>query len=463
MCGVVAVLDGSEEVLARGVRASLHRGPDAGGTLVRRRVALGHTRLSILDLDARSNQPFVYGRIALSYNGELWNYRELRAELKRAGKAFTTDGDTEVVAAALETWGADALPRMNGMFALAWTDGDSGTLWLARDRFGEIPLHYSPGPPFVAASELKVLRAMGARLFFDVPPGGMVVVERGGRLQRHLRWYDPPAEPIAVSAHEARLGVYERLMAGATERAISDVPVCTLLSGGIDSAAVAFHLKRELPGLVCYTAVLDKKSRDLRCAREVAEALKLELVEVQVAPPTPDDLARVVDIIEMPHKAQVEIGWACLVLAERMRADGFRVTFSGEGSDELWASYGFGYHGVQARGWHTYRKQLFLEQHRKNFARCNKVFMAHGVECRLPFLHPPLVEYALSLPAGVVREGAARPKAVLQEGFRGLLPDSVVDRPKVAFQDGMGLKDIIAKTLASPRAFYAAEFKRRYA
>ena len=123
----------------------------------------------------------------------------------------------------------------------------------------------------------------------------------------------------------------------------------------------------------------------------------IELREVMIPLPSSADLSTVIRCIEMDCKAQVEIGWPCLRLAQAMRADGFKVTYSGEGSDELWASYGFAYHALKTQDWHAYRKDLFLSQARKNFARCNKVFMAHCVECRLPFLNTALVEYALSL------------------------------------------------------------------
>ena len=144
-----------------------------------------------------------------------------------------------------------------------------------------------------------------------------------------------------------------------------------------------------------------------------------------------------------------------------MRDDGFKVTFSGEGSDELWASYGFAYHALQTQDWHEYRKGLFLAQHRKNFARCNKVFMAHGVECRLPFLSTPLVERALSLPRAAVRDGR-REKAVIQDAYAGRLPELVTRRAKVAFQDGTGVKRAAAAIVGDPRGFYARAFEDAY-
>jgi asparagine synthase (glutamine-hydrolysing) len=225
-------------------------------------------------------------------------------------------------------------------------------------------------------------------------------------------------------------------------------------------------------------------------------------VEVPVPLPTRRDLADVVRRIEMPYKAQVEIGWPCLHLAREMQASGFKVSFSGEGSDELWASYGFSYHVLsrtfsgrkvfggpaaewneeQERTWCEYRRGLFTAQHAKNFARCNKVFMAHGVECRLPFLHTELVEFALSVPVDVtvVRNagrGPSKQKAVMYEAWDGLVPDEIVRRHKVAFQDGLGLKDAIACEFGwddtgrrasggdngSARAFYNEIFKEVYA
>lgn len=461
MCGVAAAYGPVD--LAPAVAALQHRGPDASGCLRHGQVTLGHTRLAILDLDPRSDQPFTYGAVRLSYNGELWNYRQLRADLQQHGCRFATTGDTEVVAAALDRWGPEALPRLEGMFAIAWTTGDGGRLWLARDRFGETPLHYArhPAGGWAAASELKALHALGipASAATDVGPGGLVALDTGREV---TRWYLPPITPARTTREEAAPRLRQLLDQGVAARAISDVPVCTLLSGGIDSAAVAAGLVDHLGVVTAYTAVYDPKARDLRCAREVADHLSIPLVEVKVEAPTVPDLARVVRTIELDSKAQVEIGWPCLQLADAMHVDGFKVTFSGEGSDELWASYGFAYHALRAQDWHRYRRDLFLTQARRNFVRANKVFLAKGVECRLPFLQTNLVEYALSLPQQAVQDGRARPKAVLQDAYADRLPASVVRRPKVAFQDGMGIKQAIAEVVANPKRVYRAELQRAY-
>lgn len=458
MCGIVG---GFTDSIQPGIDALAHRGPDAQGDIRVGQVRLGHTRLAIQDLDPRSDQPFHFGNVYLIFNGEIWNWRALRTELEGAGIRFQTQGDTELVAAALDTWGIDALNRLNGMFAIAWTlDGE--TLYLARDRFGEIPLHIACQKPFLFASELKALVALGAHpaSFADLQPGYYAVVT--ARNIQHVQYYLPPIDPILTSRPDAARHLHTLLHDAVTERTIADVPVCTLLSGGIDSSIIAYFAKQVFPQLVAYTAVYNPRSADLRSAREVAAQIGVELREIAVPVPSSADLRSVIEHIEMPYKAQVEIGWPCLYLARAMRADGFKVTFSGEGSDELWASYGFAYHALQKQGWHVYRRDLFLTQARKNFPRSNKIFMAHSIECRLPFLNPSVVEYALSLPQIVVQDGRSRPKAVLQDAFVGCLPDYVTRRPKVAFQDGMGIKVAIAQSYPNPKRFYDAEYKSLY-
>lgn len=459
MCGIVASIAGNEMFgpdVSAGVMASAHRGPDASGVVTVGGVTLGHTRLAIVDLDSRSDQPFRFGRTTVSFNGEIWNYKAVRRSLAAHGLKFRTDGDTEVVAAVLDTQGVVGLADLNGMFAIAWTHDDD-QLWLTRDRFGEIPLHVTPSG---AASEVKVLSAAGLGAPEWVTPG--TVVKLGNGRREDVVWHENSAREVRTSFDGAAALVKWLLRRGVEDRTMADVPVCTLLSGGLDSSAVAWCAKQVMPQLVAYTAVQDEKSPDLRAARLAAEAIGCELREVKIPVPTRADLAATVEAIELPHKAQVEIGWACLVLAKRIREDGFKVVFSGEGSDELWGSYGFSYHGIARDGWTKYRRDSFLLQHRKNFARCNKAFMTAGVECRLPFLHPELVDFAWSLPQDAVRRGS-RPKAVLEEAFRSVLPAKIVDRPKVAFQDALGMKTAAAAAVHDPRAFYAEEFSKRYA
>lgn len=468
MCGIIAAA--GEVDLSPAVAALAHRGPDSSAVMAAAGVRLGHVRLAIQDPTPRSDQPFRDGPITLAYNGELFNTDRMRLLVAERDpeRLWRTTGDTEVIAAALAVLDPlRALHEMDGMFALAWADERTpGVLHLARDRFGEVPLHLHRAGVPLAASELKAFRALGRRCgeaVIDVAPGQWWQVRPGG--MRRTVVHELTARPDHGATLEEAQGRLAAALARAVDRrVISDVPVCSLLSGGIDSAVIALELTRHHPDLVCYTARLDPRSRDLKCARLVADAIGVKLVEVDVPPPSADDLARVVGQIELRSKAQVEIGWACLKLAEAMRADGFKVTYSGEGSDELWGSYGMSHHGIVASGWFDYRRDLIAAQATRNFPRVNKAFMASGVEGRLPFLDPDVVDLALSLPKEAVRTGnsPSSRKALIQRAYLGRLPDEITRRAKVAFQDGLGLKAAIAAALPDPGRFYRAEYARHY-
>jgi asparagine synthase (glutamine-hydrolysing) len=469
VCGIIGATGHVD--LTPAVEALAHRGPDSSATVQEPGVALGHTRLAIQDPGARSDQPYRDGPVTLVYNGELFNAPRVRTLVEAADprRTWRTSGDTEVVAAALAVLGpATALPELDGMYGLAWHDTRRpGVLHAARDRHGEVPLHVHRALPLLVASELKAFRALGRRCgkaVVDVEPGEWWELYPAGAITRHV-YHQLTATPDPGLTRETAAPALRHALARAVDRrVISDVPVCALLSGGIDSAAIVAELVRHHPGLTTYTAVLDPRSADLRCARETAEALGVTLVEVPVEPPTADDLSHALAVIEQPYKAQVEIAWPCLALAEAMSADGYRVTYSGEGSDELWASYGFAYRSIQAHGWYRARRDLIHAQAVRNFPRVNKAFMSAGVEGRLPFLDPDLVTLALSMPMDVVRDADTPTgrKAVLSAAYRDALPASVTRRGKVAFQDGLGLKPLITRALPNPVRYYRAEHTRIY-
>lgn len=461
MCGLAGG-QVSPEVVRAGLDAITHRGPDGDGIITVGAFTLGHVRLAIQDLTTASSQPWPEGSTVLTFNGELWHPELLRAEL---GGGWRTTGDTEPLARLLDTRGPGALAEVHGMFALAWTD--AGVLYLARDAYGEVPLHYgwTPAGELVYASEIRALQAMGVApsTVAWFPPGHILTLPPGGRAK--LTTWDAPHDlrPLSDSNTEAAPRLRDLLLAGAYGRMTADASVAALISGGLDSSAVLGLLVEAGARPEVYTAVYDSRSPDLKHARIVASHFGLNLHEVQVPEPTEAALGEAVLAAEMPHKAQVEITLACLHLARAVAADGHRVVLSGEGSDELWASYGNDYFGIRDKGWHRHRYESFTGQHRKNFARTNKVFMAAGVEVRLPFLDPPLVRYALGLTQSAVTADARHLKAVLAQSVEGLgLPRATLWRAKLAFQTGARLDQAAASLVANPRRFYAAEFARSY-
>jgi len=272
MCGVAGVLnlDGSAAspiALRRMTDAIAHRGPDGEGHYTDGPLGLGHRRLAIIDLTPGGRQPMATtdGRYVVSYNGELYNFQELRIELQALGHQFRSRSDTEVLLAAWAQWGAKALDRFNGMFAFALWDRQARELTLARDRFGVKPLYYArAGDVFLFASEIKAILAHGAyrtqldrealleyftfqnfftdrTLFRDVRllPAGctLTVKEKGARPVRY--WDYHFAESNAPLREEEYVEELDRLFRQAVNRQlVSDVELGAYLSGGMDSGSI---------------------------------------------------------------------------------------------------------------------------------------------------------------------------------------------------------------------------------
>ena len=275
MCGIVGAISSApldRDVLDRMRDNLAHRGPDHSASWVSAngKVGLGHCRLAIIDLLPEANQPFVShdGRLVLVYNGELYNYRELKQELEAHGARFRTKSDSEVLLEAFRLWGERALPRFSGMFAFAIWDREERSLFCARDRAGEKPLYYATLPgAFLFASEPKAFVAwpgFARRIHYPalldfltfgfvpdpkciwencakLPPGHCMVVRTSGdglpEVSAPHRWWDWSfhPEPKERDWTERVLGT---LTSAAREMAIADVPLGVFLSGGVDSSSV---------------------------------------------------------------------------------------------------------------------------------------------------------------------------------------------------------------------------------
>ncbi len=449
VCGIYGTFGvGDDGRVDQGLDRLAHRGPDGRGTRSVGRAVHGHVRLSLVDLTDASAQPFRVKGGTLSFVGEVWNHAELREAERRKGRRFRTTGDTEVLAALLERLGPDALPLLDGMFSFAWSS-ESHDL-LVRDRYGKVPLYVlRRGAEWEWASERKAWGRRGG-LAVPLPPGSWLDLRTG----KVTRWYEVPDEADDFS-------LVDVLREGVAKRLHADAPTCVLVSGGLDSSLILTLAAEAKPDVEAYVAWLDPASRDLAEARRLCAELGVRLNEVRLPEPTAEAMAEAVGVVEIASKAQAEIAFACLPLARRIAADGFKACLSGEAADELFGGYGnscIKAAGLDDAGWVAHRRSLLEKMARGNFVRCNKAFMAHGVECRLPFMERRLVERVLTLGKADCPPG----KGLLKAAARGLVPDRIVDRVKDTFQGGSGAAAAAARAVHDPLHFYHAEVRRRF-
>ena len=449
MCGLAGGIGVKPGLVEQMLERIAHRGPDGRGIVESGPVVHGHVRLALVDLTSASAQPFRRGGSVLSFNGEVWNFCELRADLEAAGDAFSTTGDTEVLAAWLSRFGLARLAEIDGMFAFAFSDAVGGH-WLVRDSFGKVPLYVARvAGGYLWASERK---AFPPRIKpIAVPPGHVFDLTTG----RFSAWYRAPAGQATTASDVLAL-----LRRGVIKRLSADAPVCCLISGGLDSSLVLALAVKERPDVVAFTAVFDERSSDLASARRLCKQFGVRLIEVPVAVDT-DAVARAIRSIEIPSKAQIEIAVLCIPLAQRIYAEGFRACLSGEAADELFGGYGnFCIKASKLRDDQipALRREQLAKMARGNFVRCNKAFMAAGVECRLPFMEQELVERAVTL--GKVASPTG--KKLLKEAARGLLPAWIINRVKDTFQGASGVSEALAGMIASPTIFYNAELRSTF-
>ncbi len=385
MCGIFGILDGRAPVNDAQARAALrqmeHRGPDGEGVWTRRgqaspHVLLGHRRLSILDLTEAAAQPMETAdrRLVVTFNGEIYNFVEVRDELTALGHRFRSTGDTEVLLHAYREWGPACLDRFNGMFAFAVWDEEKRTLFAARDRFGEKPFHYAFDPDagrFAFASEVKALavlpwvdldlddRALYRWAAFKEMAGSEQTLWRGVRRLpaahrmvlrwtgegwdlRTERWWDIDLSREAdIPFEEAARRFREIFEDGIRLRLRSDVPVGTSLSGGLDSSAVVcqIHALGAAGGQKTFTARMSDPALDE--GHHVAEVLSRTGIEGHAVWPSAAVLREVFTCLcrhmEEPFRSTTQFAQH---LVMRLAAEnGITVLLDGQGADEMLAGY----------------------------------------------------------------------------------------------------------------------------
>ena len=379
MCGIAGFVASEEDLVAHSVDAVLRmtermrlRGPDAEGVWKGQGVALGHRRLAILDLDARSNQPMIAtdGAYSIVFNGEIYNFHELRSELEAEGVAFRTTSDTEVLLALYAREGERMLPRLRGMFALAIWSAGSREMFLARDPYGIKPLYYAQTERGVVfASQVKAVLASGLvapateeagvagfylwgsvpepwtlyRGIFALPAGNWMRV-RAGRAGTPVCWSDIREnwrqQGTRHSAAELQETVRQAVVDSVRAHLVSDVPVSVFLSGGIDSGTIA-ALIAELGGraegiTVGFDEFTAQPEDEVPVAAAIAAHYGLRHHVRRVSRTEfEQEIPRFLDAMDQPSIDGVNTWFAAKAAAER----GYKVVLSGVGGDEIFYGY----------------------------------------------------------------------------------------------------------------------------
>lgn len=374
MCGIAGGISWQEQTqhyLSRLPVAmnSLHRrGPDSSGVWIKPSIALGHTRLSIIDTTAVAQQPFVSAdeRYILVFNGEIFNYQEHRLDFEREGFQFRSQSDTEVLLALWIKHGVACLPLLNGFFAFAIYDTISQELFLARDRFGEKPLIiYREAGVLLFASEMKALLTLGIPRMLNtdvlhaylhlnylpesilqhteyLQPGCWMCCTAAGEIRQEC-WYQPEQSVSSMAAipsfEEATIVLQDKLTKAVQRRLVADVPLGAFLSGGIDSSIIAAIAARKVSGLHTFSVGFPEEPHfdETHYAKRVAKHIGAKHT---VFPVTRKELFTEVDAVleYLDEPFADSSALAVFVLSKSVRKE-VTVALSGDGADELFAGY----------------------------------------------------------------------------------------------------------------------------
>lgn len=447
MCGIAVAVnwEGADDAVRSLIAGILHRG-DVTDPLVTplKNVAMCTRRLRIVDArQGAQPQASFDERLLVSLNGEIYNHAELRREMEQLGIPFRTQSDTEVLANALQVWGAQALKRLVGMYAFVAVDVATGEFLAARDPFGVKPLYLiQSGTGFLFCSEIKPL-------LDTVAEGEVMLLPPGYLLTRNFcrQFYQLP-QPA-----ELGMGSPEKLDAILAEAVRSRIPpdlkAAALFSGGIDSTLMMHYARRHQPDMPGYI-IASSDAPDIRYARHYADMTGLDMREIPFEAQNAETLPlleTVAAVAEAFEPAIVRPALYGYLISRRIHQDGYRVALCGEGADELFAGYGplehvFAQSNALGR---NVQEQCLSMMHRANLQRVDRCSMRFELEIREPFLDLALVEYACGLDASALLktvDGLPRGKQPLRaiyDLYPDALPVLIRDRRKIQFDEGAGI------------------------
>lgn len=458
MCGITAIFNirkGAAELRQQALKMSKrirHRGPDWSGIYQGKTAILAHERLSIVD-PASGGQPLKSkdGKLILTVNGEIYNHRELREQLK-GEYDFQTGSDCEVILALYSQYGVRCVEMLSGIFGFALYDEEQDTYLIARDPIGVIPLYigYDDNGHLLVSSELKGLEGYASH-YNQFPPGHYFYSKDKDFTRWYVRdWmqYDNVKNNPA-SVQELR----DALEAAVKRQLMSDVPYGVLLSGGLDSSITSAIAKKYAakrietegkadawwPQLHSFAVGL-KGAPDLVAARKVADYIGTVHHEINYTIEEGLDAIRdVIYYIETYDVTTVRASTPMYLLARVIKSMGIKMVLSGEGADEVFGGYLYFHKAPDSQAFHEETVRKLSKLYMYDCLRANKSLCAWGVEGRVPFLDKEFLDVAMRLnPQAKMCPGGTIEKKILREAFADMLPEEIAWRQKEQFSDGVG-------------------------
>ncbi len=449
MCGIAGCIGRQDvETINRMLDALYHRGPNDRGVHTVGNSVFGHTRLSIVDV-AGGHQPIITndGNKGIICNGEIYNFRELRAKLTDKYK-FQTDSDSETVLHLYEEKGVDCVRELDGMFAFAIFDGDN--FMMARDPIGIKPLYYGyRDGNLYFTSELGAMSLAGLEEVHEFPAGHYYTPKEG-----FVKYYRIPEidENMITGIEEASAEIRETFIRAVKKRLLSDpdIHVGSFCSGGLDSSLVAAIAAEEIPNL--HTFVVGMKdssgelSDDIKASRIAAQHIgsqhhELVFTEAEYY----EALPKVIQQLETYDPSLVRCAVPCYFTCKNA-ADYVTVVLTGEGADEIFTGYHYMKH-FTAKQLNDEARRCIGNLHNINLQRADRMGMLFSLELRVPFLDTDMISLSMKIPPELkIREhnNARIEKWILRKAFEDTdyLPDEILWRYKVQYTQGAGCEDL---------------------
>ena len=455
MCGIIGGnWFTSEKQTKSHLKKIIHRGRDASIVDEIDGVFVGHNRLSIQDLSSTANQPMWNGdkTVCIVYNGELWDSNYTNELKDKITIPFKTKSDTEIILNAYCEFGTDSFKDLDGMFSFAIVDTKINKVLVVKDYVGELPLWYAidNDGKMVFCSEKKGLpiSELYEKQVKAIYPGTFLEYDYKTLEHQTTTYYKLPTEIINDDRETIVTNIRTMLEEAVKVKMVSDVPICTILSGGIDSVITTYILSRIKPDIEAFVVSMgdgDTKNDDIKYARIAAKEFGVKLHEIILTEKDVEDAVNeTLYVIEQSRWQNVGSAIAQIALSKKINELGFKVVFSGDLSDEIWGSYGH----IQAYHWRPddydkARRKLVEDVHKTNFLTTNQSIMWGGtVEVRTPYSWRPFVEYTLNIPPLYQKEDGHM-KPLLRAAFKGDISDELLYRPKVYFAKGCRTGDMM--------------------